>query len=266
MGDKGGGPPQRGLRLDRESAEHKVVLEARALTVRARKAVILDSVDLSYPMGVSGLLGPNGAGKTTLLRVFATVWRPTVGSARVAGVDVRDASALPELRRIIGYLPQHVRFPPSFTARDFVSYVGWLKMVPAQQLGTRTAEALDRVGMTGHADSLMRRLSGGMVRRVGIAQAIVNDPLVLLLDEPTTGLDPEQRVKFRSLVRELGGHTAVLVSTHLVEDIAATCAQVAVLARGAVTFCGSPAELAAVATENATGASDLERGYLNVTG
>lgn len=241
------------------------VLEARALTVRARKNVILDSVDVSYPIGVSGLLGPNGAGKTTLLRIFATVRRPTGGGAHVAGVDVHDTSALSDLRRIIGYLPQHLRFPPNFTARDFVSYVGWLKKVPPKELASRTAEVLEQVEMAHFADTLMRRLSGGMVRRVGIAQAIVNHPRVLLLDEPTTGLDPEQRVKFRQLVRELGAESTVLLSTHLVEDVAVTCAQLAVLTKGVITFYGSPAQLASLATGGATGDSDLERGYLTAT-
>lgn len=177
------------------------------------------------------------------------------------GFDVTDSATSTELRRRLGYLPQHFRYVPSFTARDFVLYVAWLKKVPNALAAARTEEVLERVGLSEQAATVMRRLSGGMVRRVGIAQALVNDPQVLLLDEPTAGLDPQQRIAFRKLVRELGWDRVVLLSTHLVEDVGAACDEVHVLSEGSLRFSGSPHGLQELAGTASEGDSELERGY-----
>jgi ABC-2 type transport system ATP-binding protein len=208
---------------------------------------------------VHGLLGPNGAGKTTLMRVLATVARPDHGVVRLLGTD--DLRAV---RRQLGYLPQTFGFYPRFTAREFVEYFAWLKEVPPHRIPVAVDRALERVGLLDRADDRMKALSGGMQRRVGIAQAIVNDPRLLLLDEPTAGLDPEQRVDFRALLRELGVDTCVLVSTHLVEDVAMACERVSLVDGGRLVFTGTPERLAAAGGDDDVGDSAIERGYTAV--
>lgn len=231
------------------------------LGLRLGRRTVLSNLTMEVAPGVCGLLGPNGAGKTSLLRVLATILRPTSGSVTVAGFDVTNSATSTELRRRLGYLPQNFRYVPSFTARDFVLYVAWLKKVPDALAAARTEEVLERVGLSEQAATVMRRLSGGMVRRVGIAQALVNDPQVLLLDEPTAGLDPQQRIAFRKLVRELGRDRVVLLSTHLVEDVGAACDEVHVLSEGSLRFSGSPHGLQELAGTTSEGDSELERGY-----
>jgi len=236
-------------------------IEADGLSVRAGRHVAVERLGLALDTGVHGLLGPNGAGKTTLIKALATVVRPHAGTLRLSGVDA-DRGDLRALRREIGYLPQRFGFYPRYTAREFVEYLAWLKEMPRDAVPAAVDRALDRVGLADRADSRMKTLSGGMVRRVGIAQAIVNDPRILLLDEPTAGLDPEQRVSFRELLREVGGDTCVVVSTHLVEDVAAACEDAVLLDRGQLVFRGSIDELEAAADDvgDAT-ASTFERGY-----
>lgn len=209
-----------------------------------------------------GLLGPNGAGKTTLMRVLATALPPTSGRVRLLprDPDRPKRGDLRWVRRRLGYLPQSFGFYPRFTAREFVEYLAWLKEVPADRVSLAVDTALRRVGLGDRADEKLKHLSGGMVRRVGIAQAIVNDPAVLLLDEPTAGLDPEQRVEFRSLLRELGTDTCVLISTHLVEDVASACTRVMLLDGGRIVFAGSPDDLAGQGAGH-PGDSPIERGY-----
>ena len=171
---------------------------AQGLRVRAGRHMAVDGLDLTLDTGVHGLLGPNGAGKTTLMRALATVVRPAGGELTMLGTDVTARrSDLQPLRRNLGYLPQHFGFYPRFTVREFVEYMAWLKEMPKPVIPGAVQRAVERVGLADRADSKMKTLSGGMVRRAGIAQAIVNDPRVLLLDEPTVGLDPEQRLDFR---------------------------------------------------------------------
>jgi ABC-2 type transport system ATP-binding protein len=239
-------------------------VEARGLVVRFGKRVALDGLDLDLGVGVNGLLGPNGAGKTTLMRVLATIQAPTRGSASVCGGDLADRSALSGVRRRLGYLPQHFGYYPRFTVREFVEYLAWLKEVPAAQIPAAVKEAIERVDLCDRADDRLKTLSGGMLRRVGIAQAMVNRPDVLLLDEPTAGLDPEQRVEFRSLLRDLGSHACVLVSTHLVEDVATACDTVTILHEGRRVFVGTSGELAAAGDPGSAGDSPIERGYTTV--
>ncbi len=244
------------------------------LTVRLRRRTVLDGITLSLGPGVHGLLGPNGAGKTTLIRVLATVIAATGGSVRLLPDPAGgNPPPLREIRRRLGYLPQQFGFYPRLTAREYVEYLAWLKEMPPAGVPLAVDRALARVGLTDRADHRLKTLSGGMIRRVGIAQALVNDPAVLLLDEPTAGLDPEQRLFFRSLVREVGQDTCVLISTHLVEDVAAACDDVRLMDAGRIVFTGSPADLAGLAPTPAPASdesdalghrdgSPLERGYL----
>ena len=222
-------------------------------------------VTMSAGPGVLGLLGPNGAGKTSLLRMLATVIRPTSGRIRLLDRDPGVAAQRRAIRRRLGYVPQHLGYYPSFTVVEFVEYFALLKEVPAAQVPHAVATAVERVGLGDKAKAKMRTLSGGMLRRAGIAQAIVNSPELLLLDEPTAGLDPEQRVAFRGLLRDLGRTATVVVSTHLVEDVGAACTRVALMDNGRIVFHGTPQELTARGEgSNAAGDAPLERGYSSV--
>ncbi|GGZ31070.1 ABC transporter ATP-binding protein [Streptomyces inusitatus] len=236
------------------------------LTVTHRRAIALDSVDLDFGTGVHGLLGPNGAGKTSLIRVLATVAAPAGGRVELLGQDMTAHRERSRVRRRLGYLPQEFGFYPGFTVREFVAYVAWLKEMPACSVADAVERAVERVGLMDRIDAKVKTLSGGMVRRVGIAQAIVNEPDLLLLDEPTTGLDPEQRVDFRALLREVGTACAVIVSTHLAEDVAAACEQVTLMESGRVAFRGTTAELRELGEATPHDAPDgtvspIERGY-----
>jgi len=231
------------------------------LVVDYRRSRALAGLSLELGLGVHGLLGPNGAGKTTLIRVLATVLRPSAGRVHVLGREITDRDRRTEVRRRLGYLPQTLGYFPGFTVREFVEYVAWLKEVPPRRVPTAVDDALEQVGLQERAGSRMRTLSGGMLRRAGVAQAIVNQPELLLLDEPTAGLDPEQRVGFRVLLRQLGRTSTVLVSTHLVEDVASACTGVALLDAGRVVFTGTPADLATAGTHG-DGDTPSERGYL----
>ena len=236
-------------------------VEVRGLVRTFRRTRAVAGVDLSIGPGVFGLLGPNGAGKTTLLRTLATVSRPDSGAVTLLGRDPADHRQRREIRRRLGYLPQTLSYYPAFTVDEFVEYFALLKEMPREQVPGAVARAIDRVGLAGRARSRLRTLSGGMLRRAGIAQAIVNDPQLLLLDEPTAGLDPEQRVEFRALLREIGSESTVVVSTHLVEDVGAACTQVALMLAGRVVFTGTPGELVARGAGHGAGDAPLERGY-----
>jgi ABC-type multidrug transport system ATPase subunit len=236
-------------------------VEIRGLTHSFGSSQVLRGIDLEIGNGVFGLLGPNGAGKTTLLRALATAMRPSNGSLRLLGYDPSDHGEQRALRRRLGYLPQQFGYYRNFTVAEFVEYFALLKEVPIGEINEKVAQAIRRVGLEDRARKKLKTLSGGMVRRVGIAQAIVNEPSLLLLDEPTAGLDPEQRVSFRKLIREMGSRGTVIVSTHLVEDVGAACSEVAVMSEGRLLFRGTPNELIALGREDGVGDSALERGY-----
>jgi ABC-2 type transport system ATP-binding protein len=243
----------------------KAVARLAEVTQGFGSRVVLPGTSLDITRGVQGLLGPNGAGKTTLLRTLATVLPPRSGRVEFDGEALTTPRKVRSARTSIGYLPQTFGFFPRFTVRDFVRYCAWLRGVPASAAPGATDLAIDRVGLSQRKDSTLRTLSGGMLRRVGIAQAIVGNPRLLLLDEPTVGLDPEQRLEFRELIREVVAENpelAVILSTHLVEDVTMLCSRVVVLSGGSVTFEGTPNELAARARPGARGDSAIERGYL----
>jgi ABC-2 type transport system ATP-binding protein len=237
-------------------------VEISDLTRRFGRTQAVAGVTLATGPGVFGLLGPNGAGKTSLLRMLATVIPPSSGRLRLLGRDPGVYGPRREVRRRLGYLPQNLGYYPGFTVVEFVEYFALLKDMPAGRVPGAVAAAVERVGLGDKARAKLRTLSGGMQRRVGIAQAIVNQPELLLLDEPTAGLDPEQRVAFRALLRELGQRATVIVSTHLVEDVGAACGQVALMDHGRLVFDGTPVELTARAEGTAAaGDAPLERGY-----
>ncbi|MDW5330302.1 ABC transporter ATP-binding protein [Plantactinospora sp. KLBMP9567] len=236
-------------------------VHAEKLLVRAGRHLAVNGLDLALGTGVHGLLGPNGAGKTTLMRALATVAAPAGGRLSLLGDDVTGRADLRRVRRVLGYLPQHFGFYPRFTVREFVEYMAWLKEMPKATIPGAVQRAVERVGLAERADSRMKTLSGGMLRRAGIAQAIVNDPQVLLLDEPTVGLDPEQRLDFRELLREIGVDGCVLVSTHLVEDVAAACTDVVLVNEGRLVWQGTATQLAQEGGAGDAGDSAAERGY-----
>ena len=236
-------------------------VEITGLTRRFGRTTAVAGVNLQAGPGVFGLLGPNGAGKTSLLRMMATAVAPTSGRLRLLGHDPSSYGPRREIRRRLGYLPQSLGYYPGFTVAESVEYFALLKEMPPARIPGAVAAAIDRVELGGKAKAKLRTLSGGMLRRVGVAQAIVNEPELLLLDEPTAGLDPQQRVVFRALLRDLGQRATVVVSTHLVEDVGAACAQVALMDQGKIVFHGTPEELAARGEGYATGDAPLERGY-----
>jgi ABC-type multidrug transport system ATPase subunit len=236
-------------------------VQVSGLSRQFGRALAVAGVDLQIGVGVFGLLGPNGAGKTSLLRMIATAVPPTSGSLQLLGRDPGVHSQRRDIRRRLGYLPQNPGYYPGFTVTEFVEYFALLKEVPAAHVPGAVAMAVERVGLGDRARARLRTLSGGMLRRAAIAQAIVNEPELLLLDEPTAGLDPEQRVAFRALLRELGQRATVVVSTHLVEDVGAACGQLALMDRGRIVFHGTPADLVGRGLGHGTGDAPLERGY-----
>jgi ABC-type multidrug transport system ATPase subunit len=201
----------------------------------------LDDVSLSLGEGVLGLLGPNGAGKTTLMSILATVTRPTTGTFRWRGADaLRDPLAV---RRELGYLPQDFGIYERLTASEFLTYLGRLKGVPGPVLRRRVGELLELVNLHHVAGRRLGAFSGGMRQRVGIAQALLGDPALLIVDEPTVGLDPEERVRFRNLLSEAAHGRVVILSTHIVSDVEAVAAQIAVMRGGRIVAITTPEEM-----------------------
>ncbi|MFF9472783.1 ATP-binding cassette domain-containing protein [Streptomyces roseolus] len=236
-------------------------------TVRYKTVVALDGVRAEFHSGTTALLGPNGAGKTTLLSLLTTARRPHEGTVSLLGEPVSGRGGLRKVRERIGVLPQSFGYYPRFTVREFVEYAAWLRKVPGGQRRDHVREALRLVELEKYEDRRMGALSGGMLRRAGIAQAVVNRPDLVLLDEPTVGLDPAQRVGFRSLIRDLGERSAVVMSTHLAEDVAHVCDRVHVLLEGRMRFSGTAADLCAQHPAHDGSAPDgsaVESGYLAV--
>ncbi|MCI3241466.1 ABC transporter ATP-binding protein [Streptomyces spinosisporus] len=221
-------------------------VSASGLSLRYGRAQALDDVSLRLGQGVTGLLGPNGAGKTTLLRVLATAVPADRGAFAVLGHDPATPAGRQELRRRLGYLPQTPGFHPDFTAFEFVDYVAILKELTDRAARHREVRrVLDEVDLADVRGKRIKKLSGGMRQRVALAAALVGDPGFLVLDEPTVGLDPEQRMRFRELIAQAGEGRTVLLSTHQTEDVAMLCHRVLVMAGGRIRFDGTPAELTA---------------------
>jgi ABC-2 type transport system ATP-binding protein len=204
----------------------------------------LNGVDLKINSGMFGLLGPNGAGKTTFMRILAGIVQPTSGTVHVNEHDLATEAGKQAVKSMLGYLPQELGMYTDLTARQFVDYMAILKgMDDSHQRSLRVDEVLETVGLQDVSHLKIKGFSGGMKRRVGIAQALVNDPKMLIVDEPTAGLDPEERIRFRNLLVNLAKDRIVILSTHIVEDIGQTCRDLAVLAKGCILFRGSPTEL-----------------------
>ncbi len=220
------------------------MLEVRGLskTYRSGTAALAD-VTFEMGEGVLGLLGPNGAGKTTLLSILATVTRPTAGTFLWQGRDaVRDPFAV---RRVLGFLPQDFGVYERLTAREFLVYLGRLKGLSGGALKSRVDDLLTLVNLHGAADRRLGGFSGGMRQRVGITQALLGDPKLVVVDEPTVGLDPEERVRFRNLLAEIAHGRVVILSTHIVSDLEAVASKIAMLSGGRLRGIETPEELLA---------------------
>jgi ABC-2 type transport system ATP-binding protein len=208
----------------------------------------IDGLTFDADAGITGLLGPNGAGKTTLLRVLATILGLDKGRAEILGRDPASHRERLEIRRRLGYMPQEPGFHRNFTAFEFIDYVGILKeMTDRRRRHGEVDRVVELTGLSKVTHKKIKALSGGMRRRVALAQALLGDPEILILDEPTAGLDPEQRLRFREVMSRLGEDRAILLSTHQTEDVAALCPRVIVMNHGKSLFEGSPHDLADVA-------------------
>ena len=205
------------------------------LTKKFQNKVAVDGVSLRLHNGVFGLLGTNGAGKTTLMRMLCGIMQPTSGTITFDGMDVCEE----EYRAILGYLPQDFGYYPEFTAMDFLLYMAALKGLPKQVAKRRANELLELVGLQDRSRKKIKTFSGGMKQRLGIAQALLNHPKLLILDEPTAGLDPKERVRFRNLIKQLGKDTIVLLSTHIVSDIEHIADEVLIMKNGALIYNGT---------------------------
>jgi len=213
-------------------------------------------VNLTLTYGIYGLLGANGAGKTTLMRLLCNLQTPSAGEIRLDGQNIRALGA--DYRQLLGYLPQHFAYYPNFPAEDFLLYAAALKGLPPKLAGRRVGQLLAAVGLADERRRRIRTFSGGMKQRLGIAQALLAEPQILLLDEPTAGLDPLERVRFRQLLQALAGCCIVLLSTHIISDVELAAQKIILLRAGQVVRCGSRREVLAGA-----GAADLEDAYLH---
>src|SRR5215831_14615092 len=203
----------------------KIEIEHLSKTYSSNVKALRD-VNLTIQSGLIGLLGPNGAGKTTLMRILATLLTPTIGTARIGEYDVRHAADRREIKRLLGYLPQELGLYPNLNAYEFLDYMAILKgMHDGAARKQRISQLLETVGLADVAKRRLKGYSGGMKRRVGLAQALLTDPKFLIVDEPTAGLDPEQRIRTRTLLSELAlaGERVIILSSHIVEDVAQTC-------------------------------------------
>ncbi len=221
-----------------------MIIEMTGVSKQFGRSRALDGIDLTITSGMFGLLGANGAGKTTLMRLLAGVLRPTSGTIRAGTWQLTRAADRRQFQRVLGYLPQDLRLYPDMTARALLDYIAVLKGVTDRRQRHRSVDALlETVALSDAADRKLGGFSGGMLRRAGIAQALLNNPAVLIVDEPTAGLDPEERLRFRNILARLAGDRTIILSTHIVEDIAATCRQLAVLRSGHVAYFGDTAGL-----------------------
>lgn len=216
-------------------------LKINGLTKEFKDFRTVDHVSCSMGQGVYGLLGVNGAGKTTLMRMICTLLRPTEGTVTWDGKDIFKMDAA--YRKILGYLPQDFGFYPDFTVQDYMMYIASIKGLRPAAAKKRTEMLLDRVGLKRVKRKKMRALSGGMQRRVGVAQAMLNDPKILILDEPTAGLDPNKRIRFRNLISELSEERLVLLSTHIVSDVEFIAGDILLMKEGKFFMNGTADEI-----------------------
>ena len=217
------------------------------LTKQYQNKIAVDRINLKLNCGIYGLLGENGAGKTTFIRMLCGILKPTNGTVTFDGMDVSSE----EYRAILGYLPQEFGYYPDFTGMDFLLYMSSLKGLTKTTAKRKAIKLFELVNLSDCAKKKIKTYSGGMKQRLGIAQALLNDPKVIILDEPTAGLDPKERVRFRNLIKELGKDSIILLSTHIVSDIENIADDVIMMKDGQIIFEGATADI-----------SDLERLYL----
>jgi len=203
----------------------------------------LSDIDLHINNGMFGLLGPNGAGKSSLMRILVTIMKPTTGIVDINGFDLKKNRK--EIRKMLGYLPQDFRFFSKLRTWEFLDYAAGLSGIKSKRLRLeKVDEWLEKVGLFDSRERQANNLSGGMKRRLGIAQALIGDPKIIVVDEPTTGLDPEERIRFRNILSELSQQDVIIIlSTHIVGDISSVCSDLALLDEGRLQFKGSPEEL-----------------------
>ncbi len=218
-------------------------LKINRLTKQYKDKLAVDSVSLKLTPGIWGLLGANGAGKTTMMRMVAGILKPTSGGVFYDGLDIADLGE--SYRDIFGYLPQTFGFYPEFTVRSYLEYMSALKGIGRKDASSKIESLLQMLALSDVKNKKIRRLSGGMQRRVGIAQALLNDPEILILDEPTSGLDPGERVRFRNILAEFAKDRIVLISTHIVSDVENIATRNAVMKDGRIIAAGSTDELVA---------------------
>lgn len=218
------------------------------LTKQYENKIAVDQVSLQLTNGVYGLLGANGAGKTTFMRMLCGILKPTSGTVTFDGMDVSSE----EYRAELGYLPQDFGYYPDFNGMDFLLYMASLKGLTKTEAKRKSKKLLELVSLSDVAKKKIATYSGGMKQRLGIAQALLNDPKIIILDEPTAGLDPKERVRFRNLIKELGTESIVLLSTHIVSDIEHIADTVLMMKAGQIVFNGSADEI-----------DDLEKFYLD---
>ncbi|MFI5535410.1 ATP-binding cassette domain-containing protein [Nocardia sp. NPDC051900] len=210
--------------------------------------VALHEIDLTVLEGMTGLLGTNGAGKTTLIRILTGTIRPTSGTVSVCGHDLSTTAGRTAVKRLLGYLPQELTLYADLTGREFLDYVALLKGVDDKRnRWSQIDSLLERVGLDSAGAQRIGRYSGGMKRRLGIAQTLLGDPKLIIVDEPTAGLDPEERIRFRALLGRLGGDRIVVLSTHILDDVAHSCPMAAVLTEGRMAYHGTTPGLVALA-------------------
>ena len=224
----------------------------------------LKDINLEIPNGMFGLLGPNGAGKSTLMRILVTLMKPTNGKVTVNGLDLQKDRR--EIRSMLGYLPQDFRFFAKLKTWEFLDYTARLAgMKNKAKRNDAVDRMLEEVGLFEARDRNANRLSGGMKRRLGIAQALINDPRIIIVDEPTTGLDPEERIRFRNLLSQISTRDVIIIlSTHIVGDISSTCEHVALLNKGHLAFSGSPEQLVREAEGKVWQIHANEKEYLEI--
>lgn len=219
------------------------MLSVERVTKRYGDFTALEDISLTFTPGVYGLLGPNGAGKTTLMKMLSTLLFPTKGQILWDGEDILALGA--EYRGLLGYLPQQFGYYPNYTPRQFLRYVAALQCIPKREAEERISRLLELVGLGTDGDRKLRKFSGGMIQRVGIASAMLNDPRLLILDEPTAGLDPRERVRFRNLIHSLAEDRIVLLSTHIVSDVEAIAGQIVMFRDHRLYCCDTPANICA---------------------
>lgn len=216
-------------------------LSVDRLTKHYGSKIAVDQVSATLKPGVYGLLGANGAGKTTLMRMMCAILESTSGEVFLDGKEVTAMGA--DYRNVLGYLPQDFGYYPNYTAMEFLLYISALKGIPKNIAGKRAKELLEEVGLSDVANKKVKTFSGGMKQRIGIAQALLNHPDILVLDEPTAGLDPKERVRFRNLISDYAGDKIVILSTHIVSDVEAIADEIMLMKKGKFVLQGSASEL-----------------------